>query len=209
MRLFLTLTLIAACGSPQDTDSESSSSSAAKPTEATPSPAETVAPAPAPEPAPATQPAAPMADAEIAAFLGNSHRGEIELGNLAIATTKNPDVKALAEMIVKDHTAAEQKSKDVLGKAGITPQEGEPARAQTARAQEIMTNLKALKGAEFDRAYVDSQVEMHQQVIDAIDQSLMPAARSPELKQLMTDGRPGLEKHLEHCKKVQASLAAR
>lgn len=219
MRPFLTLSLVgalAACGSPQDTDSETSSS-ATKPVEATPPVAETVAPAPEPTPAPeATPPVEPappaapaMTDPEIAAFLGNAHKGEIELGNLAIKTTKNKDVKALAQMIVKDHTAADKKSKDMLGKAGIAPQEGEQARMLAQGAQDTMTKLKELKGVEFDKAYVDSQVEMHQKVIDAVDQTLMPAAQNAELKQLMTDARPGLEKHLEHCKKVQAALAAK
>lgn len=158
------------------------------------------------EPAPA---ASNMSDGEIAAFLANANQGEVDLGKLAAKTTKNKDVKHLADMMVKDHTAADKKAKDALAKAKIAPEEGEQARALAETAKTTMDKLKTLEGAEFDRAYVDSQVAMHQQVLDAVDQMLLPNADSADLKQLMTEVRPSLAMHLEHSKKAQASLTAK
>jgi len=72
--------------------------------------------------------------------------------------------------------------------------------------KENIANLKKLKGAEFDRAYVDHEVEYHQQVVDAIDKTLLPNAKNAELKDLITKVRPAIVAHLEHAKQIQAKL---
>ena len=72
-----------------------------------------------------------------------------------------------------------------------------------------MENVKALQGlqgAAFDKAYVDHEVAYHEQVIDAIDKTLIPNAKNPELKALIVKVRPAFVAHLEHAKMIQASL---
>jgi putative membrane protein len=48
----------------------------------------------------------------------------------------------------------------------------------------------------FDKAYIDHEVEYHQQVIDAIDKTLIPSAKNEELKALLVKERPAFEAHL-------------
>ena len=69
-----------------------------------------------------------------------------------------------------------------------------------------MKNLKGLKGAAFDKAYVDHEVAYHQAVIDAVDKTLIPGAQNAELKALLVKVRPAFVAHLEHAKHIQASL---
>ena len=66
--------------------------------------------------------------------------------------------------------------------------------------------LKKLKGAEFDRAYIDHEVTYHQTVIDALDKTLVPNAKNEELKALLIKVRPAFVAHLEHAKSIQAKL---
>jgi putative membrane protein len=63
-----------------------------------------------------------------------------------------------------------------------------------------------LKGAEFDRAYINNEVTYHQAVIDAIDKTLVPSAQNSELKALLVKVRPAFVAHLEHAKMIQSSL---
>ena len=65
---------------------------------------------------------------------------------------------------------------------------------------------KALSGAAFDKAYIDYEVVYHQQVLDAIDKTLVPSASNAELKALIVKVRPAFVAHLEHAKSLQASL---
>ena len=68
-----------------------------------------------------------------------------------------------------------------------------------------LAHLKTLKGAAFDKAYVDHEVTYHQQVIDALDKTLIPGATNEELKALLIKVRPAFVAHLEHAKHLQAS----
>lgn len=63
-----------------------------------------------------------------------------------------------------------------------------------------------MKGADFDKAYVDNEVGYHQAVIDALDKTLIPNAKNAELKETLVKIRPAFVAHLEHAKKLQASL---
>ena len=201
--------ILCACGGAQE---DTSTPATNEPAEAPP-----VEPEKAPEPAPVEetpQPAAetpaapPMSDAQIAGFLSAANQAEIAAGELARKKAKKSEVKKLAEMMVKDHGAAEKEAKAVLTKSSVAPEEGDAARKLATDATTAMDQLKTLKGAEFDRAYVDSQVTMHQQVIDSVDQLLLPNVQNADLKAFIEGVRPKLEAHLEHAKTLQGKLAS-
>jgi putative membrane protein len=69
-----------------------------------------------------------------------------------------------------------------------------------------LANLKSLKGAAFDKAYIDHEVAYHQAVLDAVDKTLIPGASNAELKALLEKVRPAFVAHLEHAKQLQSSL---
>ena len=72
-----------------------------------------------------------------------------------------------------------------------------------------MYGVSKLTGAAFDRAYVDHEVTYHQQVLDAIDQVLLPNASIPELKALITSVRPVIASHLQHAKLISDAARGR
>jgi hypothetical protein len=61
---------------------------------------------------------------------------------------------------------------------------------------------------DFDKAYIDGQIEGHQKVLDVFDKELLPNAKAEDLKKFLTDTRATVDKHLTHAKEVQAALAA-
>jgi putative membrane protein len=69
-----------------------------------------------------------------------------------------------------------------------------------------VASLKTLKGAAFDKAYIDHEVAYHQQVLDALDKTLIPNAQNAELKALLVKVRPAFVAHLDHAKQLQSSL---
>ena len=72
--------------------------------------------------------------------------------------------------------------------------------------QENVAHLKTLKGDAFDKAYIEHEIVYHQQVIDAMDKTLIPSASNAELKALLVKVRPAFVAHLEHAKQVQDEL---
>ena len=79
------------------------------------------------------------------------------------------------------------------------------ARLKTGGAENVK-KLEGLKGADFDKAYIAHEVAYHQQVLDAIDNTLVPNAKNAELKGLIVKVRPAFVGHLEHAKQIQSKL---
>jgi putative membrane protein len=71
-----------------------------------------------------------------------------------------------------------------------------------------MSELKSTAPKDFDREYMDAQVDAHQKVLSALDEKLIPSARDPELKTLLNEMRTTVESHLKDAKKIQGSLGA-
>lgn len=154
-----------------------------------------------------TQAAAPAPnDAQIAHIVVTANAIDIEAGKLAEKTSKNKEVQAFAKRMVTDHSAVNKQAIALAKKLGVKPEDNDISKGLKAGAAENMANLKKLKGAEFDKAYVDHEVAYHQAVLDAIDKTLIPNAKNADLKALIVKVRPAFEEHLEHAKKVQASL---
>jgi len=92
-------------------------------------------------------------------------------------------------------------------KLKVTPQDNPTSQQLKSGGDENVAKLKGLKGAAFDRAYVDHEVTYHQAVLDALDKTLIPNAKNEELKALLVKVRPAFVAHLEHAKHLQSTLA--
>jgi putative membrane protein len=171
--------------------------------EMSPQPAETQA-----EPAPA-EPAAEkqaLSDEQIAAVTNAANDAEIEQAKIAQKNAKNPRVKKFAAMMIKDHTQAKQKQKKLLGTIAITPADSSMSTQLESDSQQKLEDLKAVKGADFDRAYMDAQVDAHQKVLDAFDNQLIPETENAEFKALLSEIRPKIAAHLAEAKDIQQAL---
>jgi putative membrane protein len=146
-------------------------------------------------------------DAQIASIVVTANQVDVDAGKLAATMATNPDVKKFAQLMIKDHTGVNKSATDLAAKLKVTPEENDTSRALAAGGKENVEKLKKLSGAAFDRAYIDHEVVYHQQVLDAVDKTLIPGAKNAELKALLVKVRPAFVAHLEHAKQVQASLA--
>jgi putative membrane protein len=108
--------------------------------------------------------------------------------------------------MITDHAAVNKQAGALAKKLGVKPQDNDTSKSLKKGAADNMAKLKPLKGAQFDQAYVDHEVDYHQQVLDAIDKVLVPSAQNAELKGLIEKVRPAIQAHLEHAKHVQADL---
>jgi putative membrane protein len=69
-----------------------------------------------------------------------------------------------------------------------------------------MARLRALSGADFDRAYMTDQVELHRVALDTIKSTLLPSAQNARLEQTLTTMRDSVQTHLTHATTLQTSL---
>ena len=145
-------------------------------------------------------------DAQIAMIVVVADTVDVDYGKLAVKRTSNQAVKEFAETMVRDHTAVNDKAIALTKKLGVTPEESDTSKSLKSNGEKELAKLKALTGAEFDKAYLDNEVSYHEAVIGLLDKTLIPNAKNAELKSLLESGRPIFAAHLEHAKKLQASL---
>jgi putative membrane protein len=154
-----------------------------------------------------TQPAAaPPNDAQIAQIVLTADSVDVDYGKLAVKKTKNAQVKAFAELMIRDHTSVNKQATALAKKLGMTPEASDTSKSLQSDGDKMLAKLKTLHGAEFDKAYVDNEVAYHESVIGALDKVLLPNAKNAELKNLLEAGRPIFISHLNHAKEIQASL---
>lgn len=145
-------------------------------------------------------------DADIAHVIVTANTIDINAGKLAKSKSKNPEVKKFAQTMVTDHTGVNKQATALAKKLGVTPTENDTSKSLMEDAKEHMAKLNKLKGAEFDKEYVNHEVDYHQTVLDALDKTLVPSAHNQELKALMLKVRPAFVAHLEHAKHMQENL---
>lgn len=150
--------------------------------------------------------AAPPNDAQIAMIAVVADQVDIDAGKLAAEKSSDPKVKEFAELMVRDHTSVNQQAAALAKKLNLTPEPSATSKVLKKGGEKNMARLAKLNGAAFDKAYVDHEVAYHEQVLSALDQTLLPNTKNAELKQLLESARPVFVSHLEHAKHLQASL---
>jgi putative membrane protein len=159
--------------------------------------------------APSVVSAQTINDAQIASIVVTANQVDVDAGKLAAATSKNPEVKKFAQLMVTDHTGVNEQAVALVTRLKVTPEDNDTSRSLKAGGEKNVAALKALKGAAFDKAYVDHEVAYHQAVLDAVDKTLIPNAKNAELKALLVKVRPAFVAHLEHAKHIAASLGTK
>jgi putative membrane protein len=146
-------------------------------------------------------------DAQIASIVVTANQVDIDAGKLAATKATNADVKKFAQTMVTDHTGVNKQATALVTKLKVKPEDNATSKSLYDGGKENVTKLKGLKGAEFDKAYIDHEVAYHQAVLDAVDKTLIPGAKNEELKALLVKVRPAFVAHLEHAKHVQSTLS--
>jgi putative membrane protein len=165
-------------------------------------PADPAAAAPAAEAPDAPAPS----DAEIAHIAVTANAIDSTMGELAKTKARSSAVKGFAQTMVTDHGGVNRQAVQLAQKLKVTPQENDVSRQLQQGADQARADLESKSGAEFDRGYMQREVEYHQAVLDALDQTLIPNAQNAELKALLEGVRPAFVAHLDRAKQIQGSL---
>ncbi len=161
----------------------------------------TTAAAAAPAPTPA---GGGLTDANIAAILDAANESDSAFGAMAVKKGKSADVKQFGRLMMGEHHALRQQGQQLVKKLNVTPVLP-PNFDLPDKQRSAMSDLEKKTGADFDKAYIDHEVDYHQQVIETATKAL-GAAQNPELKALIQKAAPVLQKHLDRAKEIQKKL---
>jgi len=147
-----------------------------------------------------------VSDAQIAQIVVTANSIDIANGKIALEQSKTASVDEFANLMIKDHTAVNNNAVALVTKLGVTPEASDTSKSLQSQADTEQTKLRGLKGADFDRAYLENEVAYHQQVLGAISDVLIPNAQNAELKKMLVDVKPAFQAHLDHAKQSLAAL---
>jgi putative membrane protein len=114
-------------------------------------------------------PGATLSDASVLAMLDIINLSEIDSANLAQQKASSGEVRMFASRILSEHTAMMQETRQLALQINIDPET--PALASTVGRshQETMEELRRKSGADFDQAYLNSQIRIHDQALDLVE----------------------------------------
>ena len=148
-------------------------------------------------------------DAQIAAIVVAANQVDVDAGKLAAEWGTHAEVKKFATTMVNDHSNVNKAAVDLVTKLNVTPEDNPTAQSLKAGGEKNLAHLKTLKGADFDKAYIDHEIAYHKAVLDAVDKVLIPGAKNADLKAMLVKVRPAFVAHLEHAEGVAAKLAGK
>jgi len=135
------------------------------------------------------------------------HTAEIEHGNLAMQKATNKEVRDFAEKVIDDHRARMQKEARTMSALGVSPRDNSVSMQIKSAAAEQTTKLSALSGPDFDREYVDQQINYYRMVLDTFDRDLLPNVRDPQIKSQVEEARQRANDHLKAAQDLRLKLA--
>lgn len=155
---------------------------------------------------------APTDERALLERLHYANQMEIKLGQLAEKNAQSPDVKSFASMMIKDHTAMDQKLMSYAQGKGMKLSDmpkplNDVEKRVMAQDRATMDELQVLKGAAFDSCYMAGQVGDH----DATLGKVMAARQAmtnmdPQLTAMMQELMQRVPAHREQALGILGKL---
>lgn len=156
--------------------------------------------------APAPAIAAGPTDPEIAHIAYTAGQLDIAAARQALAKSRDRQVRAFAEAMVRDHQAVNDKALELVARLKVTPAANQVSAALSAQAEATHKKLAALDGKAFDRAYAANEAAYHGAVNAALKSTLIPSADNEELKALLETGLALFSEHQKHAEQLARTL---
>ena len=140
-------------------------------------------------------------------FVDNAAAGgiaEIETSRLALEKSSSADVKAFANMMITDHSKANDELAALARKNDIEVPD------TTTLVKQAKEKILEVRDESFDTAYANNQVKAHEETIELFKKEANTVTDdkvkgATELKAFAQKMLPALEKHLAEAKKLQAA----
>lgn len=139
-------------------------------------------------------------DAEFAVEAADGGLMEVQLGTLALTKASSPEVKQFAQMMVDEHSKANNELKSLAQQKNIT--------LPTVMGDETKRkydNLSEKSGAEFDKEYMDLMVKDHKEDIEEFEEQA-EESKDAEIKAWASSKVATLREHLREAERIQEGL---
>jgi putative membrane protein len=147
-------------------------------------------------------------DAELTGFINAFNDAEVEVGQLAASKATDPEVKAFASQIVRDHRALKAEVNRTVQQLNLTPTIPEDDEDLAEDHQTGMRDLRAkATGGAFDEAFLEHEIRMHRKVLDEVRDAI-GRSQSVDMRTLLEKARDGIQGHLTRAEELEKKFGA-
>jgi putative membrane protein len=135
-------------------------------------------------------------------FVMNAYRGgllEVALGKVATEKASSEDVKKFGQLMVDDHSKANDELKSLADSKKIDLTKAEASAKK--RAEGASQKFSKLEGADFDKAYMALMVKDHEQDVKEFEKESKDG-EDADIKAFAAKTLPTLQKHLDMAKEL-------
>jgi putative membrane protein len=143
-----------------------------------------------------------LSDVEIAHAAYTADDLDIAYAKIALERSQTPAIREFAQLMIKDHTAANESALALVKKLGVTPKDNPFSQTLVKNGEAKKAELRGLSGAAFDRAYAQNELAYHQIVVKTVADQWIPSIQNAEFKKFMTDANDIFKAHLSHAQHV-------
>ena len=127
--------------------------------------------------------------------------GEVILGKLAAERAVSDEVKQYGQMLVEEHTKANNELKQLAARKGVTLPKDTDAKHKALRAR-----LGQIPGRRFDRTFIREMIADHANTV-SLFQRQERQGQDPDLKDFATKHLPTIEEHLQMARQLRSNTA--
>jgi putative membrane protein len=144
-------------------------------------------------------------DANIFAILDEANMADSSSGSIAVTKGTNSAVRGFGRRMMRDHHQLRAQGATLAKKLNVTPAppSDDPLASDVQKFTETLNTTA--KGKDFDKAYIDGEVDVHKKVLD-IATKAAAQTQNTQLKNLIQKAAPLIQMHLDNAESIQKTL---
>ena len=152
-----------------------------------------------------TTPSGNWSDANIVAMLDEANAADSTAGAVAATKGTAAAVRDFARRMMRDHHQLRAQGAALAKKLNVTPSAPSDDPVPGMAQNETNTLNTTAKGKDFDKAYIDAEVDAHKAVLDLATKAAAQT-QNAELKNLIQKAAPVIQGHLDKAESIQKTL---
>jgi putative membrane protein len=144
-------------------------------------------------------------DENIFALLDEANMADSAAGAIAATKGTASAVRDFGKRMMRDHHQLRAQGEALAKKLKITPAPPSDDPVMSAGQKHMDTLNSTAKGKDFDKAYIDGEVDIHKAVLDVATKAA-GQTKDAQLKNLIQKAAPVIQGHLDKAEAIQKTL---
>lgn len=145
-------------------------------------------------------PPPPMPTQAFLQAAAGSDQFEISEAQTALGQSRNPQVRAFAQTMIRDHAQDAQGLRQAATSGALQP----PKMAMSGDQARMLGAIQSLRGQAFDKAYARQQVLAHVEAL-AVTRGYATGGADQGVRQAAQSAVPMIQRHLEMAQQLEAA----